>query len=51
MPADFDWNYTDYLLPPSVDWVAQNKVGYLKDQLTCGADWAFAATGAIEAAY
>jgi C1A family cysteine protease len=41
---------TDHL-PHAVDWSAKKAVSGIKDQNKCGADWAFAAIGAIESAY
>ena len=41
----------DMNLYDNLNWEKQGKAGYTKDQLSCGADWAFASVGAIEAAY
>eukprot|EP00897_Mesotaenium_endlicherianum_P007601 jgi/Mesen1/686/ME000109S_10910 len=45
-----DANASDWGLQPSMDWRQQGVLPPVKEQGRCGASWAFAAVGAIEAA-
>jgi cathepsin L len=42
---------TDSSSTTTIDWVAAGKVSPIKNQVSCGAGWAFAATAAIESAH
>eukprot|EP00897_Mesotaenium_endlicherianum_P010607 jgi/Mesen1/9575/ME000065S09001 len=46
-----DGSSVNWSIASSVDWSQQNVLPPVKDQLQCGASWAFAAVGAIEGAF